>query len=118
MLDAAQFLGGVVAGHARDLLRVLGVGGRLAATVELGQQLGGLSAEFLTQVPELVGGVGDVQVLRGEQRFVGGAAPRDLLGLRLGARHLRLQRTDAGTRSADLRVERITFGLGEIELRG
>ena len=118
VLDAAQLLCGVVTGDPRGLLRVLGVGGRLAPAVEFGEQFGGLAGEFVTQIPELVGGIRDVQALRGDQRLVGGASPRHLLGLRLGARHLRLQRPDARARPADLCVERIPFGLGEIELAG
>ena len=105
VLDPAEFLCGVVTGDPCGLLRVLGVGGRLAAAVEFGEQFGGLTGEFVTQIPELVGGLRDVQVLRGEQGFVGGAPARHLLGLRLGARHLRLQRPDARTRPADLCVE-------------
>ncbi|GBG39138.1 hypothetical protein MmonteBS_35100 [Mycobacterium montefiorense] len=38
--------------------------------------------------------------------------------MRLGTGHLRLQRAQAGAGSADLRVQRITFGLSEIELAG
>ena len=43
MLDAAQLLCRVITGDPCGLLRVLGVGGRLAAAVEFGQQFGGLA---------------------------------------------------------------------------
>ena len=118
MFDAAQLPCRIVSRDAGDLLRVLGVGGRLPAAVERRQQFGGRRAEFLTQIPELVCGVGHVQTLPGDHRLIGGAAPGDLFGLRLGGCHLRLQRTDARTRAADLGVERISLGLGEIELAG
>ena len=74
VLDALEFLGGVVAGDAGGLLRVLGVGGRLPVAFDLGEQLGGLGEQFLAEVPELVGGVRDLDVLGGEQVLVGGAA--------------------------------------------
>src|SRR3546814_2323007 len=56
--------------------------------------------------------------LSGDHLLVAGVAPGDLLGLRLGGGHLRLERTDIGARTADLGVERITLGLGQIELPG
>ncbi len=118
VLDALEFLGGVVAGDAGGLLRVLGVGGRLAVAFDLGEQFGGLGEQFLAQVPELVGGVGDLDVLGGEQVLVGGATALHLLGLGLGGGHLRLQRGDVRAGSADLRVERIRFGLGQIQDAG
>jgi hypothetical protein len=104
VFDALELLGGV-AGDAGGLLRVLGVGRRLPVAFDLGEQLGGLCEQFLTQVPELVGGLRDVDVLGGEQVLVGGAATRHLLGLGLGGGHLGLQRSDARAGSADLRVE-------------
>ena len=118
VLDALEFLGGVVARDAGRLLGVLGVGGRLAVAFDLGEQFGGLGEQFLAEVPELVGGVGDVDVLGGEQVLVGGASALHLLGLGLGGGHLRLQRGDVGAGSADLRVERIRFGLGQIQAAG
>jgi hypothetical protein len=63
VLDAFEFLGGVVAGDASGLLRVLGVGGRFPVAFDLGEQFGSLGEQFLAQVPELVGGVGDLDIL-------------------------------------------------------
>ncbi len=115
VFDAFEFLGGVVAGEAGGLLRVFGVGGCLAVAFDLGEQFGGLGEQFLAQVPELVGGVGDLDVLGGEQVFVGGATALHLLGLGFGGGHLRLKWGDVRAGSADLRVERIRFGLGQIQ---
>ena len=117
VLDALEFLGGVVAGDAGGLLGVLGVGGCLAVAFDLGEHFGGLGEQFLAQVPELVGGVGNVDVVGGEQVFVGGTTALDLLGLGLGGSHLGLQRGDVRAGAADLRVERIRLGLGQIQLR-
>jgi hypothetical protein len=58
---------------------------------------------------------GNVDVVGVEQVLVGGATALDLLGLGLGGGHLRLQRGDVGAGTADLRVERIRFGLGQIQ---
>ena len=116
VLDALEFLGRVVPGDAGGLLRVFGVGGGLPAAVQFGQQFGDLGGEFLTQIPELVGGVGDVDVLGCQHRLIGRSAPRHLFGLRLRTGHLGLQRPEAGAGSADLGVERIAFGLGQIQL--
>ena len=80
-------------------------------------QIGSDLRQFLAQVPELVGGVGNVDVVGGEQVFVGGAAALDLLGFGLGGGDLGLQRGDVGAGAADLRVERIRFGLGQIQDR-
>ena len=118
VLDALEFLGGGVAGDAGGLLGVLGVGGRLPVAFDLGEQLGGLREQFLAQVPELVGGVRDLHVLGGQQVLVGGATALYLLGLGLGGGHLRLQRADVRAGPADLRVERIRFGLGQIQASG
>ena len=103
MFDALEFLGGVVAGDAGGLLGVLGVGGRLAVAFDLGEHFGGLGEQFLAQVPELVGGVGNVDVVGGEQVFVGGTTALDLLGLGLGGSHLGLQRGDVRAGAAAAR---------------
>ena len=118
VLDALEFLGRIVSGNARGLLRVLRVGGRLAVAFDLGQQLGGLGEQFFAQVPEFVGGVRDLDVVSGEQVFVGGATALDLFGLGPGGRHLGLQRRDVRTGPADLGVERIRFGFGQIQAAG
>ena len=80
VLDAAQLLCGVVTGDPCSLLGVLGVGGRLAPAVEFGEQFGGLAGEFLTQIPELVGGIRDVHVAARRsglhRRRVGARPPR------------------------------------------
>jgi hypothetical protein len=110
-----EFLGGVVAGDARGLLGVLGVGGRLPVAFDLGEQLGGLGEQFFAEVPELVGGVRDLDALGGEQVVVGGAPALYLLSFGLGGVQLRLQRGDVRAGSADLGVERIRFGLGQIQ---
>jgi len=115
VLDALEFLGGVVAGDARGLLRVFGVGGRLPVAFDLGEQFGGLGEQFVAQVPELVGGVGNLDVLGGQQVLVGGAPTGDLLGLGLGGGDLGLQRGEVGAGAADLGVERIRLGLGQIQ---
>ena len=62
MLDAFEFLGGVVAGDTGGLLGVLGVGGGLAVAFDFGEQLGGVGEQFLAEVPEFVGGVGNFDV--------------------------------------------------------
>ncbi len=54
----------------------------------------------------------------GEQVFVGGTTALDLLGLGLGGSQLRLQRGDVRAGSADLRVQRIRLGLGQIQTAG
>ena len=118
VFDAFEFLGRVIAGHPGGLLGVLGIGGGLPSAVELDSQTGGLFGQLLTQIPELVRGLGHLDTVRADHLRVGGVPAGDLLGLRLGGRDLGLQRTDAGAGPADLRVEGVALGLGEIELTG
>ena len=118
LLDAAQLLGGLVAGHAGGLLGVLGVGRGLPVALHPGQQLGSLGEQLLAQVPELLRAAGHLQPLSEDEILVGAAPPRYLLGLGLGGGHLGLQRSDARARTADLGVDRIRLGLGQIQRAG
>lgn len=118
VFDALELLGDIVAGDAGSLLRVLGVGGCLSVSFDLGEQFGGLREQFLAKVPELVCGVGYFDTLGGQHVLVGRSAALHLLGLGLGGGDLRLQRSDVRAGTADLRVERIRLGLGQIEAAG
>ena len=63
-----------------------------------------MGEQFFAEVAEFVGGVGDFNVLGGEQVFVGGATAGDLLGFGFGGGDLGLQRGDVDAGFDDLGV--------------